>query len=205
MKRMLFTLLALAIAMAPSVSSAALVAALDFTDSGSAWTVIADDPGLPLVYELDGDPTNVGIAQDTTNSGQYRLSQEVFAPAGFTMSNIMVTFEASGFSSWVMDGRLGLHDEPEYALASDYSGRGGVSGDGVVVDAAKSLDASGDPDYTGVDSVFINVEIVKGLAGVWQANNVRNIQVFADLNPIPEPASFVLLGFSGLFALVRRR
>lgn len=54
--------------------------------------------------------------------------------------------------------------------------------------------------------MFINVEIVKGLDSVWQANNVRNIQVFADLTAIvPEPTSLALLAMGGLFALVRRR
>ncbi|QEG33419.1 hypothetical protein [Bythopirellula goksoeyrii] len=91
------------------------VAALDFTNGGSAWTVTELDNGLPLVFEKDGDPTKVGFAHESTfppveeqGTGNYHLMQEVFAPTGFTMSNIVVEAAGSGFSSWLMNSYVGF-------------------------------------------------------------------------------------------------
>ena len=205
MRKVLLLLSAVLLASVPNMASAVLVDALDFTGGGSAWTVISFDTGLPLDWELDGDPTNVGIDNNTTASGHYRMYQEVFAPAGFTMSNVVVTAKTSGYSSWVMDGRIGLFTTEGYPLTNDYWGHGADPGGVVNVDLPKTLDASGDPTYTGVSSVMINVEIVK-LLTVWTANNVREIEVFADLTAIvPEPASLGMLAMGGMMVLLRRR
>ncbi len=176
------------LAMVPGAASAApsLVAALDFTNGGAAWEITANDSGVPLTFELDGDPTNVGIAQTTAGSGQYNLIQQVFAPAGYTMSNIHIEAKASAYSSWVMDGRIGFSvDYIPFALQNDYATSAASEHNGqVVVDVPllNNLDASGNPAYTDISSIYVGVEIVKGLPQVWTANNVRDIKVYADLN-----------------------
>jgi len=201
---------AVGICLVPSIGSAALVAALDFTNSGSAWTVeqidtngnnnLADE--LPLTFELGGDPTNVGIA-NATGSGQYRLLQQVFAPSGYTMSNISLTAKGSGYSSQVALGRVGFDTTPiNIPLQADYGVDAGEIPNGSVnIDKDILLSAGANPEYTGITSIYVSVEIAKYY--VWYDNNIRNIQIHADLTPVPEPSSFTLVGLGGL-ALLRR-
>lgn len=90
-------------------ASAVLIESLDFTNGGSAWTVVPSDTGLPLVFEKGGDPTKVGFEHpNTSGTGHYNLFREISAPAGFSMSNIRLELLGSGFSSWIMDGRIGM-------------------------------------------------------------------------------------------------
>jgi len=210
MNRMQLLISAVGVGLLPSLGSAALVASLDFTNNGSAWNIVANNNAAPLTFELGGDPTNVGVANITNAAGQYNLNQQVFAPAGFTMSNIRVEALGSGYSSWVMDGRLGFDDQfRAFALQNAYSIQGAETPQGgtVNVDVPLVLDASGDPDFTGITSIYVGVEIVKGLPGVWTDNNVRQIKVYADLTPVPEPSSMalVLAGGSVLLGRIRRR
>lgn len=198
----------LCLSLIPSLTSAALVAALDFTGGGSAWTLTTHDGGAPLTYELGGDPTNVGIATTTSASGHYNLSQQVFAPVGYTMSNVRVEALGSGYSSWVIFGRLGLDLTPQtHAPASDYwisAGDTPTSGT-VNVNVPMVLDSTANVAYDDITSVYVMVDVVKGLAGVWVDNNVKEVKVYADLTLIPEPSSIALFGAGGLALLRRRR
>ena len=68
----------------PAVGSAELIAELDFTGGGSDWSISVTDSGYPCTFELDGDVTKAGYAQNTAATASIVLMQEVFAPAGTT-------------------------------------------------------------------------------------------------------------------------
>lgn len=201
---------ALTLCALPAISSAAVMglngeAHLDFSNSGEDWVLETLTNGAPLTFELDGDTTNVGIA-NVSGLGQYRLLQEITAPAGYTMSNIKLTGKASGYGSWIMHGRASLDVGPNNVpLQNDYSVDGAnLPGDGYA-DKPFTLDSSGNLEYTDITSVYVAVEIVKYLSNVWESNNVRELVVTADLTPVPEPASFGLLAAGGCLLLRRSR
>lgn len=191
-------LFAFSTAFMAAVTNSALavqIAALDFTNNGEAWSIIdAGGPSgglLPILFEKDGDPTKVGFEHpNTTDWGQYLLQQRIDAPEGMVMSNIRLEALVSGFSSWVMDGRVGfgLDEEDKHPLALDYGTSAaywpGNNGK-VVVDFPVFLDASGDPDYMGVPSIYVSVEIDKILFQVSQHADVSQIKIFADLSEAP--------------------
>ena len=108
MKKMQVIMLAMLMALVPGMASAVLVEALDFTGGGSAWTITVKDAGYPYTLELDGDTTKVGYVQNTTATGGVMMFQKVSAPVGYTMENIRLEALGSGYSSWIMLGRIGL-------------------------------------------------------------------------------------------------
>jgi len=203
MKKMQLLALAMAVALVPGMASATLIAALDFTGGGSAWTETILDPGYAPTLELDGDPTKFGFAANTTDTAGVRYHQEVFAPAGFTMENIQVHAKVSGYSSWVMIGRFGFADGVATCTACQpyWTGTDHMSGV-VTTDEPFILDASGDLAFTGLASIVVMTEVHKGLAGVYQRPDVSAIEVHADL--VPEPSSLALLVL-GAMAFARRR
>lgn len=202
---------AVVLAAIPHMASAVTIAELDFENNAEDWTVRGSSGPLTVTYELGGDSTNLGFSLATgaagTANGSIRHEQQIFAPAGFTMQNIKVTGLASGFSSWVMDGRVGISPGSNAAgtpLTTNYSFSAAASDPGVVVvDTPFELDASGDILFTGISSFYVTIENIKGLDSVWQSNNIRELVVTADL--IPEPASMVLLGLGGMMMMGRRR
>jgi hypothetical protein len=203
MKKIQRMALAMAVALVPGMASATLIAALDFTGGGSAWTETILDAGYAPTLELDGDSTKFGFTANTTDTAGVRYHQEVFAPAGFTMENIQVHAKVSGYSSWVMIGRFGFADGVAVCTACNpyWTGTDHMSGI-VTTDEPFSLDASGDPAFTGLASIVVMTEVHKGLAGVYQRPDVSAIEVHADL--VPEPTSLALLAL-GAMAFARRR
>jgi len=164
-----------------------LIQALDFTGGGSAWTVLDDDTGLPLVFEKDADPTKVGFDHpNTTDTAGYNLYQQISAPAGFSMSDIRLEANVSGFSSHVMLGRIGLGFTPKPAgTLYDYWTGNGVAYNGqVVIDQPLDLDATGDESLSGQTSVYVGVEVAKGLAAVSQEVDISELKVYAHLTPL---------------------
>jgi len=178
-------MLAMIIVLAPSMASAVLVEALDFTDGG-AWTITVKDAGYPYTLELDGNPTKVGYATNTDSTGGVMFVQEILAPAGFAMSNIRLEALISGFSSWIMLGRIGLGNAPADAVAEMPYWTGSDHMSGVVTtDEPMSVDASGDPDFTDVTRVIVATEVWKGLSWVYQRPDVSQIKLYADLTALP--------------------
>jgi hypothetical protein len=205
MKKIQLLALAMAAALVPGMASATLIAALDFTGGGSAWTETILDAGYAPTLELDGDSSKYGFAANTTDTAAVKYHQEVFAPPGFTMSNIQVDAKVSGYSSWIMLGRFGFADGVATCTACNpyWTGSDHMSGI-VTTDEPFSLDASGDPAFTGLASIVVMTEVHKGLAGVYQRPDVSDIRVYADLTAIPEPTSLALLAL-GAMAFARRR
>lgn len=190
-----------------SVASADLIAQLDFANNGSGWTILPTDTGLPLIFGKDGDPTKVGFQHPNTSStGHYNLYQEISAPVGYTMSNVRVEALGSGFSSWIMDARIGMGNGPATnALYYNYYDYIGQRYNGqVVTNAPLLLDATGDDAFGGLTTLFVGLELVKGLPGVSQLVDLSNIKVYADLTPLPtdipgarEPLTFRNSGLYG--------
>jgi hypothetical protein len=167
-------------------AGAVLIEALDFTGGGSAWTIQVPDPGTPNPYpatfELDGDPTKYGYENNTTDLGYVQMYQVVSAPPGSTMSNIRLDGNVSGFSSWNMVGRFGFGISPDFCTACAPYWTGIDHAGGVTqTDLPLTLDASGDPLFTGVTNVVILTEVWKGLNGVYQRPDVSDLRLYADL------------------------
>jgi len=200
MKRMQIVLMGLVVALMPCTASAVLITALDFTVPGD-WTITHDLLTGPAQAELeaDGDPTKVRLLPvGGDNAGNAFLDREVFAPAGFTMSNIRLEAIGVGFSSHVRGGRVALSDDN--ITYTDYFDTTGASGGEEIIIA----DSSGDPDYTGVSSVWVRADIFNAL-GLAGESSVRSMELFADLTAIPEPTSLVLLTLGSVFVMSRRR
>jgi len=180
---------ALCAAMAPVIASAELVEAFDFAGGGSNWTVTVLDAGTPGPYphtfELDGNSTKYGYAANTTDTGSVMLTREVYAPPGFTMSNVRLEARVSGYSSWIMIGRFGFGLDVAACTACQpyWTGTDHMNGT-VTSDTLRTLDASGDPSFTDVVRVVVQTEVHKGLAGVYQRPDISEIKLFADLNSI---------------------
>jgi len=178
----------LSVVLAPPGVPAELVKALDFTGGAGNWTITVVDAGTPNPYphtfELDADPTKFGYAKNTNDTGAIMLHQEVFAPAGFTLSNIRLEARVSGYSSWTMLGRIGLGLSPAGATVQQpyWTGSDHLSGV-VTTNAPVSLDASADLRFTGVTRVTVQTEVLKGLGHIYQRPDVSDIRLFADLTP----------------------
>lgn len=198
--------LALSVALVPGMASADLIAALDFTGGGSAWTTTVMDPGTPGAYphtlELGGDPTKVGYLPNTTDTAAVRLLQEVFAPAGYTMENLRLDAKVSGFSGHIHLGRIGMGSfQPAVVAVLEYWT--GVSQlGGTHVDTPVTLDDTGPGVLDGRTSVWVGVEVHKGIAGTYVQPDVSAIMLYGDL--IPEPSSIALMAI-GALALLKRR
>jgi hypothetical protein len=171
---------------------AVLIEALDFTGGASNWTVTVLDAGTPgayaPTYELDGDPTKYGYAANTTDTGAVMLTREVHAPAGFTLSNIRLEARISGYSSWIMLGRFGFGLAPAACTACQayWTGSDHMSG-AVTTGALRTLDASGDANFTDVTRVIVQTEVHKALGHVYQRPDVSQIELYADLRAIGSP------------------
>jgi hypothetical protein len=196
MKKMKPFVYALLMAVVPGIASAVLVEALDFTGAAASWTVNVIDPGYAHTLELDADPTKVGYAQNTSTTGAVNLFQQVSAPAGFTMSSITLQANVSGYSSWVMLGRvgLGLTETNSVPILPHWGGIDTiVPGGTVYLDEPVVVDASANPSFTGLTSVWVGVEIHKGLTNVYQRADVSSVEVHAVLtstNSVQNPVAF---------------
>jgi len=201
MKRLVNLAMAIAVvATCARYSTAVEIASLDFANNGEDWSLI--DVGgpsggtLPILFEKGGDPTKVGFEHPNTSQwGQYVLQQRIDAPEGMVMSNIRLEALASGYSSWVMDGRVGFDIDPEvkFPLQQDYGtsaaewpGNNGKE----VVDFPIFLDASGDAEYTNIPFIYVDVEVDKILSWVSVHADVSQIKIYADLSPAPTLADY---------------
>jgi hypothetical protein len=204
---------AVGIGLMPSLGSAALVAALDFQNSGSDWTVTAVDSGFPLTYEQGGDPTKAGFGTSDPGAvtAHYRLVQQVFAPPGYTMSDVQLIGKLSGRADgYYTDARAGMESNPvgsplvpfgcDYNFSNYYQGGGSP-----FVNQPFTLDSTANIEYDNITSVYIAVEMYKSIAanGYWAQVDVSALEVHATLTAVPEPASIGLIAVSGL-ALLRR-
>ena len=175
---------AVLVTLVPGAAWADLNMTLDFDNNGSDWSLTVQQGDLPLTFGLDGDVTKIGFEINTEFTGQYGLTRELVAPAGFVWSNIRMEYLASGYSSWIMDGRAGFgtQDNP-FPLQLEYSDSFSLSevwGGIVGKDEQFDLNASGDPLFTGRSNLWISVEVGKGLAGVWSDADVSQIRILAD-------------------------
>jgi hypothetical protein len=176
------------------------------------WTVTtnndANGPGVPQYGVPDSSSVRIApIDAATKNTGDIRLYREIQAPAGTTFSNIVFSGLGQGYSSHVTwadilmspDGNWGTtNTDPDVVLAHAASGYDEV---------ALSADATGNPAYEGLTSVFLQIRIVDALAigsPVTNSPYARALQFSADTTAVPEPASLGLLG-GGVLALCTRR
>jgi len=205
---MRFVISTVLLALLPKAAAGVLVEAIDFDNNGSAWTVTANDAGLPLLFELGGDPTKVGFQHpNTTDTGQYNLFTKVSAPAGFSMSNIRLEALGSGYSSWIMEARIGMGFAPQsFSLFYDYHAEIGTEYNAqYVVDQPLVLDATGDQNLNGLSDIFVGVEVAKGLSHVSTEVDISQLKLYADLTPLPtvnvpdarEPLTFQSSGLYG--------
>ncbi len=202
---------AIVVGLVPSVSlSAVLVQAFDFTNSGSAWTIkTVHDAGLPIVYEMGGNPTKVGYDDTLPGSGSAAgyatLWQEVTLPAGQTMSNLRLEAKVSGYSSWVILGRIGLSTTAtEYATQGTlWTGTDHLPSGVVYTDADVAIDASSTAALTDISSVWVGAEIAS-YYGTGVIGDVSQIRLYGDV--VPEPATMGLMMCGGLLlGCLRRR
>jgi len=186
--------LALLLSLAPGLVSAELVEAFDFTNNGAGWTIIPLDLGYSHTFELDGDPSKYGYETNTDSTAGIFMFREAFAPVGFKMSDVRLEAKVSGFSSWVMIGRIGLANGAANCTACCpyWTGTDHMSGV-VTTDEPFVLDTSGDASFTGISSVWVHTEVHKGLAGVYQRPDVSDIRLYATLtstDPSLQPVEF---------------
>jgi hypothetical protein len=183
-------------------SGAVLIQAFDFTGGGSAWTVnVHEANGLPIVYELGANPTKVGY-DDTlpgvgSEPGYATLWQQVTLPAGQTMSNLRLEAKVSGYSSWVVLGRIGLSTTAtNYATQGTlWTGTDHLPSGVVYTDADVSIDASSTAALTDISSVWVGAEIAS-YYGTGVIGSVSEIKLYGDI--VPEPATMGLLMCGGL-------
>ena len=186
-------------------AGAVLIKAFDVTGGAGEWEITVLDAGTPgaypVTYELDADPTKFGYENNTTDTGGTMLTQEVLAPDGFTMSNVKLEGRVSGYSSWIMLGRIGLGIAPANATAQQPYWTGSDHMSGVVTtDELFTLDASGDPLFTGVTGVVVQTEVWKGLNGVYQRPDVSDLRLYANLvstNGLPAISSVTVNDLEG--------
>jgi len=191
MKKMQPIVLAMVIVLVPGLALADLVAALDFTDSGSAWTIKnVHDAGYAPTYELDGDTTKIGYATNTDSTGYMTLWQEVSVPEGFgAMTNLRLEAKVSGYSSWIMLGRISLSTVPtSYATQGTmWTGIDHLPTGVVYADSEVVIDATGHPSLNDLTSVWVGVEIVKNLSWVYVRPDVSQVRLYADFEPLYAP------------------
>ncbi|QEG33418.1 hypothetical protein [Bythopirellula goksoeyrii] len=204
MRNLLIIVCTMLLASESGSALAVQIAALDFTNNGSAWNITEHTTEIPLVFEKDGDPTKIGFEHPNTDgSGHYSLTQQVFAPAGMSMTNIRLEALGSGYSSWIMDGRVGFGLEEnlnplqyKYGASANNFKDPTIPGDPgnngtVVVDFPLFLDTTigtgspPEPGFTPTPSIWVSVEVVKLLGHVSQHADVSQIVITADLTAIP--------------------
>ena len=158
---------------------------------------------------MGGNPTKVGYDDTLPGSGSAAgyatLWQEVTLPAGQTMSNLRLEAKVSGYSSWVILGRIGLS-----TTATEYATQGTLwTGtdhlpSGVVYTAADvGIDASRTAALTDISSVWVGAEIAS-YYGTGVIGDVSQIRLYGDV--VPEPATMGLMMCGGLLlGCLRRR
>ena len=200
MKKIQLIMLAMLVALVPGIASGVSVA-LDFTGGGAAWTIEVMDAGYAHTLELDGDPTKIGYAPNTTASGAVRAWQQVVLPA--TAINVRLDANVSGYSSWIMLGRIALSTVGSGAIPAGtyWTGVDHFSGQNLD-DYSVSLDDFHDLFDGGATSCYVGVEVYKGLAGVYEECDVSQVVLSYDV--IPEPSSIALVAFAALAFMKRR-
>jgi len=170
----------------------------------AAWTVTtnndANGPGVPQYGVPDAGSVRIQpIDASTKNTGDIRLYRTITAPAGTTFSNIVFSGIGQGYGSHVTWADLLISHDANWGTSNSDSD--------VVFDRANSgydeenivANATGNPLYTGVTTVYLQVRIVDALAIGGPATNspyARALQFTAETTPVPEPAA------AGLVALV---
>ena len=201
MKKIQLIMLAMLVALVPGIASGVSIA-LDFTGGGSAWT-ISGQSGLPAyapTLELGGDPTKIAYEQNTTDAAHITMWQQVVIPVGAT--NVRLDALASGYSSWIMLGRIGLSTVGGIVVPSGtYWADQNQNVAGVVVDTPISIvDTLG--IFDGTTPSYVGAELHKGLAAVYVMPALSQIVLSYDV--IPEPSSIALVAFAALAFMKRR-
>lgn len=202
MKKMQVVMLAMLVALVPGIASGISIA-FDFTGGGSAWTIVGQSglPDYPATFELDGDSTKVGYTQNADFAAHISMWQQVILPVGAT--NVQLSANVSGYSSWVMLGRFSLSTVGGSVIPAGTYWTGVDHMSGVVLtNQPMTLDDSFDIFDGGATLAWVGVEVHKGLAGVYQRPDVS--QVVLTYDEIPEPSSIALVAFAALAFMKRR-
>jgi hypothetical protein len=176
------------------------------------WTVTtnndANGPGVPQ-YGVP-DPTSVRIEPidaSTKNTGDIRLYNTYNAPAGYTASNLKLSGIGMGYSSHITWADLLLSQDGVWGTSNTdpdvVRGRASSGYDEVPILA----DASANPLYSGLSSVYLQIRIVDALGILNPATAspyARAITLTGELTPVPEPATLSVLA-AGLVLLPHRR
>ena len=202
MKKMQVVMLAMLVALVPGIASGISIA-FDFTGGGSAWTIVGQSglPDYPATFELDGDSTKVGYTQNADFAAHISMWQQVILPVGAT--NVQLSANVSGYSSWVMLGRIGLSTVATSVIPSGTYWTGidhlptGVSYYDEPVSISDTFEI-----FDGTTDCYVGIEVHKGLSWVYQRPDVSQVVLTYDV--IPEPSSIAPVVFVALAFMKRR-
>jgi len=184
------------------------------TAEQNEWTVTtnndANGPGMPQYGVPDSGSVRIApIDASTKNTGDIRLYRRIDAPAGATFSNIQFTGIGMGYSSHITWADLLLSPDGNWGVTNTNSN--------VVYDRANSgyaeeaivANASSNPAYAGLSSVYLQIRIVDALGVGSPSTNspyARSLQFSAETTAaVPEPAALGLLAAGGVLFARRRR
>jgi hypothetical protein len=153
------------------------------------WTVTTNNdfngPGVPQYGVPDSTAVRIQpIDAGTKDTGDIRLYRQIDAPAGYTFSSIVFSGIGMGYSSHVTWADVLLSPDGEWGTANTDAdvirGRAASGYDEVPIAA----NATGNPLYTGVSTIFLQIRIVDALAVGSPASAspyARAMQVTAEL------------------------
>ena len=109
------------------------------------------------------------------------------------MSDVTLDAKVSGFSGHIHLGRIGLGTFEPAGVASMNYWTGVSQLGGSHTNTPVTLDASADGAFMGITSVWVGVEVHKGIAGTYVQPDVSMIELHATLTstiPGPDPVDF---------------
>ena len=166
-----------------------------YTGSGGGDGFVGDDTNLNN-FTLDGnlfdEPTGVSVSPDGVN--WYRYENGPFADSAFATNSYRWDSAAAAWTDQESDPTLPV----DPALAAQLAGRTGAD----VLDNVYAGSAGGtgfDLAESGFDAIrFIRVDGLPGLSG-------GEVDAFADVRAVPEPATLAAAGLLAAAMLRRRR
>ena len=131
--------------------------------------------------DLDGDGLHGGIMQD--GLGQISWTRQITAPAGKTLENIRVLAHGHGWKNYVgLELRLSPGGTADYSKTAQGDAFRMLDGT-APEDNPITVNASGDPAYTGISSFYLTVIIDDtGVHPDYRRAYLSDVTVYADVD-----------------------
>jgi len=192
------TLTALAIALFATANADAAI--IKIVDDAATYNVDGD---TIIVYEKATDFINLANPTDTVDFSGLSGTDLVFqvnhvGPSNNQGSRLWVREGTTWYESTRSKGNTGLktYNVNDLTGTSTFNEKTALGGSTV---ASSTLDLG---DFTNVTAIGI---WLKDNSGTGPSDDYKDIEVFASVTPIPEPASLALVGVGSLLMLTGRR